>query len=144
MDEYISKIVDDMLYGDFSEDVIEKLDNPEYLHILAKEYNYDDGSEIPELILKNSHCELSTALLIFELCEGYDFLEEKEDTDVSEYDDGRFEFIKKLYEDIIKGKYRKGHIGFQPSLTKVQIYKMKKFLEEQDEIFITEIEGKEI
>lgn len=40
------------------------------------------------------------------------------------------------------GKYQKGEIEFKVPLTKVELYKLKKVLTEEENIFIENIEGK--
>ena len=41
------------------------------LHMIAGNYNWDDGFEVPQYIIQNINCDLGTALMIFELAEGY-------------------------------------------------------------------------
>lgn len=58
-------------------------------------YNWDDGFEIPQAILKHNLCNLSTALLIFYRAEGDTYLMNKSDNqDETEW----YSFIKNLYE----------------------------------------------
>ena len=66
--------------------VIEMVNNPDDLHRIILNYNWDDGFEIPNAVLDNENCELSTALTIFELAEGVEYLTEKEQIAYDEYD----------------------------------------------------------
>ncbi|MBQ8132792.1 MAG: DUF4274 domain-containing protein, partial [Clostridia bacterium] len=106
------------------------------LHITAINYNYDDGAEIPQAIVENQHCELATALTVFYDCGGYDYL-----TD-GEVDD-EFDFIVDLKQKILNGNFIKGNIKFTPELTKVQIFKLKKYLLSEEELILIEETGTE-
>ena len=110
----------------------------EDLYVYAYNYNWDDGFEIPRALLENGFCELATALMIFYLADGYTYITEKADNhECSEWSD----FMKKLYTDITTGRYKTGNVAFSAPLTKIQIYKLAKLLEEQEHIFISNIEG---
>ena len=41
-----------------------------------KEYNWDDGFEIPEKILRSENCDLALALEIFYLADGFAYLDD--------------------------------------------------------------------
>lgn len=58
--------------------VADKIEDSELLHVIMVNYNWDDGFELPKSVLKNENCELSTALLIFYLVGGEEFLFERE------------------------------------------------------------------
>lgn len=77
--------------------------------------------------------------MIFYNADGLTYLYEKsENTNLPRWSS----FIKKLYDSILSGKYQKGEIEFKVPLTKVQLYKLKKVLTEEEDIFIENIEGK--
>lgn len=113
---------------------IDKIEDSELLHVIMVNYNWDDGFELPKSILKNENCELSTALLIFYLVGGEEFLFEREQM-LSKKSD-RITFLSELYDNIISNIYPKGRIYFEPPLTKVEIYKLKKILTDSESIFI--------
>ena len=113
---------------------IDKIEDSELLHVIMVNYNWDDGFELPKSILKNENCELSTALLIFYLVGGEEFLFEREQM-LSKKSD-RITFLSELYDNIILNIYPKGRIYFEPPLTKVEIYKLKKILTDSESIFI--------
>lgn len=119
--------------------IISQTKDREILYVYTYNYNWDNGFEIPQAVLDNDKCDLSIALLIFYRADGLNYLEEKSyDADLPQWSS----FIKKLYVSILKRKYLKGEIEFKVPLSKVQLYKLKKMLTEQEMIFIENIEGK--
>ena len=78
--------------------------------------------------------------MIFYLADGYRFLSEKnESSDIPEW----LSFISELYTRICNGKYKDASISFSVPLSKVQIFKLKKQLKENEQIFVTPIEGED-
>lgn len=68
MDENSISKVKSLLYDctkDEVQTVIRQTENTDILYLYAYNYNWDNGFEIPQLILDNDKCDLSTALLIF-------------------------------------------------------------------------------
>ena len=93
------------------------------LRQLLNEYNWDEGFDLPEELLKNPECDLALALEIFYLADGYSYLTDKsKDTSLKAWK----LFVEKLYEDILEGKYSQTASTFENPLTKVQRYKLKK------------------
>ena len=131
-----------LLYDSSNDEVktiISQTEDQEILYVYAYNYNWDNGFEIPQAVLDNNKCDLSIALLIFYSADGLNYLVEKSyDADLPQWSS----FIKKLYESILAGRYQKGEIEFKVPLSKVQLYKLKKMLTEQEMIFIENIEGK--
>lgn len=142
----ITELIRQINYSDISEEEIfeeiSKIDNSEDLHRILLDYNWDDGFEIPQRITDNKNCELSTALFAFELAEGLTYLQEKSESAYNSYKKDWFDFVSSLYSRILNGEFQKGNIKFKPDLTKVQIYKLKKFLDDKDFIFIEETGSK--
>lgn len=138
-------LINNLLYEDLEDeevfDLISEIDDSEVLHLIAINYNWDDGVEIPQMILNNNHCELATALTIFELAEGFEYLDDKS---TLAYDNELKSFVSDLYERIINRKFIQGEIKYAPQLTKVQIYKLKKTINEDEIIFIETIGIKEV
>ncbi len=90
-----------------------------------------DGFEIPQIILDNDRCDLSTALLAFYSADGVSYLLNRlENENLPKW----HVFIKNLYNFILNRKYVKGQIAFKISLSKVQIFKLKKILSEDEAI----------
>ena len=99
-------------------------------------YNWDDGFDIPNHILNEKECTLQVALLIFELADGFSYLETKgEGVNLPEW----VNFIGGLYNRIMSSEYQVGKCEFKPNLSKVQLYKLEKSLAEAEHIFITPI-----
>ena len=59
-------------------------------------------------------------------------------------EDSKILFIEKLYNSILNGKYTKGQIAFRIPLSKVQIFKLRKILSEDETVFIEDIKGKDL
>lgn len=99
-----------------------------------QEYNWDDGFEIPEEILRNANCDLALALEVFYLADGFAYLDgHAEGTGLEEWK----QFIDKLYRDILSGKYVKTSNQYEIPLTKVQKYKFRK--KSVPEIFLSDL-----
>ncbi len=114
-----------------------KISNIEVL--LYDSANDEVKTMIPQTAPDNDKCDLSIALLIFYGADGLSYLVDKSyDANLPQWSS----FIKKIYDSILEGKYQKGEIEFKVPLSKVQLYKLKKMLTEQEMIFIENIEGK--
>ena len=76
--------------------------------------------------------------MIFYAGDGYSYLLEKpKDTKSKEW----FEFITDLYAKIKNNKFKIGKAAFTVPLTKVQIFKLKKTLSDEEQVFINDISG---
>lgn len=138
---YNEGFIKDLLYNKSKKEVLkllEEIDEPDIIHIFMNNYNWDDGFEIPKKVLDNYSCELSTALMIFYLADGIRYLEDKDDVKQSSLTEWS-RFVQDLYGRIMSNKFKKGDILFKPPLSKVQAYKLKKVLNEDEEIFVKEI-----
>ncbi|MGN0304679.1 MAG: hypothetical protein ACI4D2_00830, partial [Lachnospiraceae bacterium] len=81
----------------------------------------------------------SIALLIFYRADGLSYLEDKSDNaNLPQWSS----FIKRLYDSILTGKYQRGEIEFKVPLSKVQFFKLKKIITEEENILTENIEGK--
>jgi hypothetical protein len=49
-------------------------EDPLILHSIVLYYNWDDGFEVPTAIMRNPHCDLGTALMMFHSAERWDLL----------------------------------------------------------------------
>ena len=116
---------------------VESLEDEESLFIYASGYNWDNGFDVPQAILQNKNCTLSIALLLFYSADGLLYLEDKESNEGTRL---WISFISNLYKQILKGDFSKGSIPFDPQLSRVQAYKLKKNLSEEEMIFIIPIE----
>jgi len=53
-------------------------------------------------------------------------------------------FVKDVYTKILRGQFPSGTISFQPEITKIQKFKLKKLKPEIDERFLEGISGKDL
>lgn len=131
-----------LLYDNTKEEalkIISQIEDQEVLYMYAYHYNWDNGFEIPQMILDNNKCNLSIALLLYYRADGIHYLLDKScNKELSQW----YTFIKKLYDSILDGKYQSGEIEFKVPLSKVQLFKLKKKLTQQEGIFVKSIEGK--
>lgn len=68
----------ELLYNTDKNNIICQLgnvDNSLILHFFAANYNWNNGFEIPTVILDNETCDLGTGLLMFHYADGYRLLE---------------------------------------------------------------------
>lgn len=142
MDENKISSVKALLYDTDNDEVkrtIFQTEDQEILYVYAYNYNWDNGFDIPQIVLDNEKCDLSIALLIFYRADGLSYLEEKSDNaNLPQWSS----FIKRLYDSILTGKYQRGEIEFKVPLSKVQLFKLKKIITEEENIFTENIEGK--
>jgi hypothetical protein len=137
------KWISDLLYNeDLSKlkSKINMIDDSIELHIIAYNYNWDDGFEIPNLIINNKNCDIGTALMIFDEAEGYDFFNQNKD-EKSSISKEWFSFVSCLYNKLSKLEFYHRNILYTTDLTKVQLYKLKKSNPNIPEIFIMGTQG---
>jgi len=134
-------IIQDLLYNKSLHDVkafLISCRESDSLHIYAYNYNWNNGFEIPTVIVENPACSLSTALMVFFLADGFRYLIEKNETsDIPEW----LDFVSHLYNRIIIGDFPNSPIAFSVPLSKVQIFKLKKQLNEEEQVFVTAVDG---
>jgi hypothetical protein len=124
---------------------IKKIENPEYLHIIAFHYNWDDGFEIPYAIIENKYCDFGTALMIFYLAEGNILLNLELENNLNIYSNKTWkDFLKYLYKKIINNDFINKNILYDPKLSKVELFKIKKKNPNILNIFFDQTPGKEI
>ena len=137
--EYVYKL----LYSENKKDTIDAIKtitDSKLLHIIAANYNWDDGFEIPYNIINNDNCDLGTALKVFYDADGYRVLENREELNNSNSKEWT-SFILQLEDRILNNKFNVNHIKFIPPLTKVQIFKLKKSNPNINKVFIEENNG---
>ena len=117
MDENKISNVKALLYNADNDEVkrtIFQTEDQETLYAYAYNYNWDNGFDIPQLVLDNEKCDLSIALLIFYRDDGLSYLADKSDNvSLPQWSS----FIKRLYDSIIMGKYQRGEIEFKVPLS---------------------------
>lgn len=134
-----------LLYNDDTEEIIKEVENidcPQLLHIIAANYNWDRGLDVPAVIINNTKCDLGTALMLFYDADGYRFLTSKDSFSLIT-DEKWKEFILNLYNQIVNGEFSEC-ISYEPPLTKVQRYKLKKENPAIQNIFLEKTPGKEL
>lgn len=83
------------------------------LKSMLREYNWDDGFEVPKEILSDSNCDLALALEIFYLADGYSYLEKSDKMTVLQKWNP---FITTLYRDILNHQISKNRYPlYQPA-----------------------------
>ena len=87
---------------------INKTENSEILHLIADNYNWDNGLEIPNSIIDNKYCDLGTALMLFYDADGYSVLENKKELENTDLKDWAA-FIAKLLEKISADEFTMKH-----------------------------------
>lgn len=128
MDEKEKNFLEELLYNMDKNNTISQLsevDNSLMLHFFAANYNWNSGFDIPIVILENEACDLGTGLLMFHYADGYRFLENPDEVSSSSLDIWK-DFLNKVYNKIIKLEFKSQNISFDPELTKIQKYKLKK------------------
>lgn len=104
---------------------ISNIDSPELLHNIALNYNWDNGFELPNWIIKNVHCELGTALMLFYNADGYVLLDKDNKNMVTGQKDW-FTFINMLFNKLLNNEFNSIKVAYQPEFSKAQRYKLKK------------------
>ncbi|MEK4066235.1 DUF4274 domain-containing protein [Peribacillus sp. FSL R5-0717] len=128
MDKKEISFLEQLLYDTDNEIIINELtniENPLFLHYFAANYNWNSGFDVPRVILENEACDLGTGLLMFHYADGYRMLEDSEEGSSSSLEEWK-EFLNKLYNKLINFVFKSRNISFDPELTKIQKYKLKK------------------
>ncbi|SFX47453.1 protein of unknown function [Thermoactinomyces sp. DSM 45891] len=110
---------------EYIKDQINKMKDSVPLHLIAGNYNWDNGVEIPTAIINNDHCDLGTALMIFFDADGYRMLDLDID-DVAESTSAWKKFLDSLYKGIVNDEFNYKNISYAPPLSKVQVFKLRK------------------
>ncbi len=140
-------ITEELLYSIFNmeddelHDLISNTNDSILLHMIAGNYNWDNGFDIPQLIIKNKYCDLGTALMIFELAEGYMLFFDKLESDDN---DVWFKFATELKSNIENGIYSKKSIQHIPELSRADKYKMKKIFPDISDVFLDGVIGENV
>lgn len=140
--EYVYKLLYSKNKKDAIDDIKDITDS-ELLHIIAGNYNWDNGFEIPYSIINNKNCDLGTALMIFYDADGYRVLENREELknpNVKQWTN----FISEIEEKILNNQFKVNNIKFIPPLTKVQSFKLKKSNPNISRVFIEESDGNKV
>lgn len=149
------EIIDKILYEGIEDEEREEIENAilsfsnKGLKKLIEEYNWDDGFRIPTLIKNNSNCDLKMALELFDLADGYTYLEDKEgfEENNNEYFKDFYNYVIELYNEIISGKFGAYDVNklTTAKMGRVQEFKYNKarqagLISEVDRIFYESLE----
>jgi len=143
MDSNDIKRLSDFLYSGDKERLkteVTKMNNSLFLHVIAANYNWDDGFEIPNLIINNCSCDLGTALLLFYNADGYRFLE-SHINNLSGSNTQWELFITHLYKKIQNNEFKSQSISYTPQISRVQVFKLKKNNPNTPNIFLERSPG---
>ena len=125
-------------------EIIRTISNEDELFILLDNYNWDNGFEVPTEILSNPHCTLSTALLAFYRADGYRYLSEGDNIFKNRLTKDWVIFLKSVLRRILNNEFQIGNITFNPELTKIQKFKLKKLNPSLDPVLIDGVQGKDL
>lgn len=128
MDNKDISFLEELLYNTDKDDTISQLsniDNPLILHFFAANYNLNSGFDVPKALLENENCDFGTGLLMFHYADGYRMLENSEEVSNSTLEEWK-DFLIKLYNKLINLEFKSQNISFNPELTKIQIFKLRK------------------
>ena len=147
MDNQQIQQIADILYSESNTKAVaslKQLQTEEELFVLLDNFNWDNGFEVPKAVFNHSKCSLSVALLAFYRSDGIRYLLEGEAACANPLSKEWEVFVKDVYTKILRGQFPSGAIYFQPEITKVQKFKLKKLKPEIDELFLKGISGKDL
>lgn len=147
MDNRQIQQIADVLYAESNDKAVaslEKLQTEDELFVLLENFNWNNGFEVPKAVLNHPKCSLSVALLAFYRADGIRYLLEGEAAFANPLSKEWEVFVKDVYTKILRGQFPSGAISFQPEITKVQKFKLKKLKPEIDERFLKGISGKDL
>lgn len=146
MDEKDIIFLEQLLYSTDKDDVVNHLNDIEsslLLHCFAANYNWNSGFDIPTVILENKSCDFGTGLLMFHYSDGYRLLENPNEISSSPLEEWK-DFLRKTYNKLVSFNFNSQDISFDPELTKIQKYKLKKNNPDLPDILISKSPGKVI
>ena len=143
MDQKDIKFLEELLYNMDKNNLIiqlKKVEIPLMLHFFVANYNWNSGFDVPTVILENEACDLGTGLLMFHYADGYRLLDNPDEVSSSSLEEWR-DFLSKIYNKLIKLEFKSQNISFDPELTKIQKYKLKKNNPKLPDILISKSPG---
>lgn len=120
---------------------IHDIKNPYLLHMIAGNYNWNNGFDVPKSIINNINCDLGTALMIFELSDGYTYLfGDKDEFSSKKWED----FICEIKSKIESDWYTNKLIKYTPELSRAEKFQLKKMYCNINPIFIKGTSGETV
>ena len=141
------KKLSDILYSENKSEVVklvQSINSEDELFVLLDNYNWDNGFEVPEAIITHSKCTLSVALLAFYRADGLRYLFEGEDAFANPLSKSWKTFIKEIYDKILKEHYPIGNIAYDPEITNIQKFKLKKLHPNLSSFILDGVSGKDL
>ena len=147
MDDVQLKKLSDALHSENKSEVVKlvhSINAEEELFVLLDNYNWDNGFEVPEAIITHMNCTLSVALLAFYRADGLRYLFEGEDAFANPLSKSWETFIKEVYDRILKEYYPIGNISYDPEITNIQKFKLKKLHPNLSSFILDGVSGKDL
>lgn len=144
--EQLKKLSDILYSEDNAEAVklVKYINSEDELFVLLDNYNWDNGFEVPEAIINHPNCTLPVALLAFHRADGIQYLLEGEAIFANRLSKSWEDFIKEVYDKILKKQFSNGSISFQPEITKIQKFKLNKLNPNLDSFILDGVLGKDL
>ena len=141
------KKLSDILYSENKSEVVklvQSINAEDELFVLLDNYNWDNGFEVQEAIITHTNCTLSVALLAFYRADGLRYLFEGEDAFANPLSKSWKTFIKEIYDKILKEHYPIGNISYDPEITNIQKFKLKKLHPNLSSFILDGVSGKDL
>ena len=147
MDETKLNKLSYILYSESNDKAVElvkSINSEDELFVLLDNYNWYNGFEVPEVIITHPNCTLPVALLAFHRADGIQYLLDGEAIFANCLSKSWEDFIKEVYDKILKKQYPKGSLSFQPEITKIQKFKLNKLNLNLDSFILDGVLGKDL
>ena len=130
--------------NDKAVELVKSINSEDELFVLLDNYNWYNGFEVPEAIINHPNCTLPVTLLAFHRADGIQYLLEGEAIFANRLLKSWGNFIKEVYDKILKKQYPNGSISFQPEITKIQKFKLNKLNPNLDSFILDGVLGKDL
>ena len=147
MDEIKLNKLSYILYSESNDKAVElvkSINSEDELFVLLDNYNWNNGFEVPEAIITHPNCTLSVALLAFHRADGIQYLLEGEAVFANRLSKSWEDFIKEVYDKILKEQYPNGSVSFHPEITKIQKFKLNKLNPNLSSFILDGVSGKDL
>ncbi|MBN2959287.1 MAG: DUF4274 domain-containing protein [Streptococcus gordonii] len=147
MDAKQLKKLSDILRSESNTEAVKKVKfimTEDELFVLLDNYNWDNGFEVPEAIINHPNCTFPVALLAFYRADGIRYLFEGEDAFANCLSKSWENFIKEVYDKILKEQYPNGSVSFHPEITKIQKFKLNKLNPNLSSFILDGVSGKDL
>ena len=147
IDNHQIQKISDILYTESNAKAvsyINSLQTEDELFVLLDNFNWDNGFEVPQAVIEHSKCTLSIALLAFYRADGIRYLLNAEASFANSSSKEWEDFVKDVYDKIIRRRFPNGNISFQPEIMGIQKFKLKKLKPALNPTFIDGILGKDL